>query len=101
MRKPMSRSESLMMLGLSMEEAIKALIYYYQGLRWIKNIDYQDKLQDEMDKFVEYLVQQPKKNVNNFVAFVKDKYFAKDGEEVDDQEFNRRWYQAYRVLSVQ
>ena len=54
-----------------------------------------------MDKFVEYLVQQPKKNVNKFVAFVKDKYFAKDGEEVDDQEFNRRWYQAYRVLSAQ
>ena len=66
----------------------------------IKNIDHQDKLQDEMDKFVEYLVQQPKKNVNKFVAFVKDKYFAKDGEVVDDQEFNRRWYQAYRVLSV-
>ena len=53
-----------------------------------------------MDKFVEYLVQQPKTNVNKFVAFVKDKYFAKDGEEVDDQEFNRRWCQAYRVLSV-
>ena len=67
----------------------------------IKNIVYQDKLQDEMDKFVEYLVQQPKKNVNKFVAFVNDKYFAKDGEEVDDQEFNRRWYQAYRVLSAQ
>ena len=79
MRKPMSRTESLMMLGLSMEEATKALIYYYQGLRWIKNIDYQDKLQDEMDKFVGYLVQQPKKNVNKFVAFVKDKYFARDG----------------------
>ena len=54
-----------------------------------------------MDKFDEYLVQQPKKNVNKFVAFVKDKYFAKDGEVVDDQEFNRRWYRAYRVLSVQ
>ena len=67
----------------------------------IKNIDHQDKLQDEMDKFDEYLVQQPKKNVNKFVAFVKDKYFAKDGEVVDDQEFNRRWYRACRVLSVQ
>ena len=53
MRKPMNRTESLMMLGLSMEEATRALIYYDQGLRWIKNIDYQDKLQDEMDKFVE------------------------------------------------
>ena len=63
MRKPMSRTESLMMLGLSMEEATKALIYYDQGLRWIKNIDYQDKLQDEMDKFVEYLVQRPKKKL--------------------------------------
>ena len=49
-----------------------------------KNTDYQDKLQDEMDKFVEYLVQQQKKNVNKLVAFVKDKYFAKDGEVVDD-----------------
>ena len=59
MRKPRSRTESLMMLGLSMEEATKALIYYDQGLRWIKNIDYHD----ELDKFVEYLVQQPKKNI--------------------------------------
>ena len=100
MRKPMSRTESIMMLGLSMDEATIALIYYDQGLRWIKNIDYHDNLQDELDKFVEYLVQQPMKNVNQFVAFVKDKYFAKDGEEVDDQEFNRGWYQAYRVLSV-
>ena len=31
---------------------------------------------------------EPKKNVNKFVAFVNDKYFAKDGEVVDDQEFN-------------
>ena len=54
-----------------------------------------------MDKFVEYLVQQPKKNVNKFVAFVKDKYFAKDGEVVDDKEINRRWYLAFRFLSVQ
>ena len=42
MRKPMSRTESLMMLDLSMDEATIALIYYDQGLRWIKNIDYHD-----------------------------------------------------------
>ena len=51
--------------------------------------------------FLNMQTKEPKKNVNKFVAFVKDKYFAKDGEEVDDQEFNRRWYQAYRVLSAQ
>ena len=50
--------------------------------------------------FLNMQTKEPKKNVNKFVAFVKDKYFAKDGEVVDDQEFNRRWYQAYRVLSV-
>ena len=97
----MTRLEKLTKIGLNSEDSARVLIYSDQGLRWIKNIDYQDKLQDEMDKFVEYLVQQPKKNVNKFVAFVKDKYFAKDGEEVDDQEFNRRWYQAYSVLSAQ
>ena len=50
--------------------------------------------------FLNMQTKEPKKNVNKFVAFVNDKYFAKDGEVVDDQEFNRRWYQAYRVLSV-
>ena len=51
--------------------------------------------------FLNMQTKEPKNIVNKYVAFVKDKYFAKDGEVVDDQEFNRRWYQANRVLSVQ
>jgi len=39
--------------------------------------------------FLNMQTKEPKKNVNKFVAFVNDKYFAKDGEVVDDQEFNR------------
>ena len=36
--------------------------------------------------------------VNDFVEFVRDKYFAKDDEKVNDEEFNKRWYGGYELL---
>ena len=98
MRKAMSRTETLMKRGLSQDEAIKALIFYDQGLRWIKNIDYDKQLQEEMDWFVNILIDKPHNKLKNFIEFVRDKYFATDDEKVNDEEFNRRWYGGYELL---
>ena len=85
---------------LSYEEVVKVLIYSDQGLRWIKNTDGLNH-QKEMDKLIDEVVSKPRKQINEFVAFVKDKYFAPEGEEVDNEDFIRRWNGAYEVLNVQ
>ena len=54
-----------------------------------------------MDKFIDNIVSRPRKNIKEFVAFVKDKYFAPEGVEVDKEDFIRRWNGAYEVLNVQ
>ncbi len=43
-----------------------------------------------MDRFVNLLIHKPYKKLNDFVAFVRDKYFVNDVEEVNDEEFNTR-----------
>ena len=85
---------------LANEEVVKVLIYSDQGLRWIKNTDGLNH-QKEMDKFIDYIVSRPRNKIKEFVEFVKDKYFAPDGEEVDNEDFIRRWNGAYKVLNVQ
>ena len=54
-----------------------------------------------MDKLIDEVVSKPRKQINEFFVFVKDKYFAPDGEEVDNEDFIRRWNGAYEVLNVQ
>ena len=54
-----------------------------------------------MDKFIDYKVSKPRKQINEFVAFVKDKYFVPDGEGVDNEDFIRRWNGSYDVLTFQ
>ena len=85
---------------LSNEEVVKVLIYSDQGLRWIKNTSGLNH-QKEMDKFIDNIVSKPRRKIKEFVAFVKDKYFAPEGEEVDNEDFIRRWNGAYDVLTVQ
>ena len=96
----MTRLEKLQKIGLDSEDSVRVLIYSDQGLRWIKNTDGL-KHQKEMDKFIDNIVSKPRKQINEFVAFVKDKYFAPEGEEVDNEDFIRRWNGAYDVLTVQ
>ena len=84
---------------LSYEDVVKVLIYSDQGLRWIKNTDGLNH-QKEMDKFIANIVSKPRKQIKEFVAFVKDKYFAPEGEEVDYEDFIRRWNGAYEILNV-
>ena len=54
-----------------------------------------------MDKLIDNVVSKPRNQINEFVAFVKDKYFAPEGVEVDNEDFIRRWNGAYDVLTVQ
>jgi hypothetical protein len=96
----MTRLEKLANIGLNSEDSTKVLIYSDQGLRWIKNTSGLNH-QKEMDKFIDNIVSKPRKQINEFVAFVKDKYFAPEGEEVDNEDFIRRWNGAYEVLTVQ
>ena len=96
----MTRLEKLQKIGLNPDETAKVLIYSDQGLRWIKNTN-QFNHQKEMDKFIDSVVSKPRKKIKEFVAFVKDKYFAPEGVEVDKEDFIRRWNGAYDVLTVQ
>ena len=96
----MTRLEKLANIGLNSEDSTKVLIYSDQGLRWIKNTDGHNH-QKERDKFIDYIVSKPRKQINEFVAFVKDKYFVPEGEEVDNEDFIRRWNGAYDLLTVQ
>ena len=96
----MTRLEKLANIGLNPEDSTKVLIYSDQGLRWIKNTNGLIH-QKEMDKFIDNVVSKPRNQINEFVAFVKDKYFAPEGVEVDYEDFIRRWNGAYDVLTVQ
>ena len=94
----MTRLEKLQKIGLNSDETAKVLIYSDQGLRYIKNTNGL-RHQKEMDKFIDNVVSQPRNQINEFVAFVKDKYFAPEGEDVDNKDFIRRWNGAYEVLT--
>ena len=96
----MTRLEKLQKIGLNSEDSTKVSIYSDQGLRWIKNTNGLNH-QKEMDKFIDNIVSKPRRKIKEFVAFVKDKYFAPEGEEVDNEDFIRRWNGAYEVLNVQ
>ena len=96
----MTRLEKLANIGLNSEDSTKVLIYSEQGLRWIKNTNGLNH-QKEMDKFIDYIVSKPRKKIKEFVAFVRDNYFAPEGVEVDKEDFIRRWNGAYEVLNVQ
>ena len=96
----MTRLEKLQKIGLNFDETAKVLIYSDQGLRWIKNTNVLHH-QKEMDKFIDNIVSKPRKKIKEFVAFVKDNYFAPEGVEVDNEDLIRRWNGAYEVLNVQ
>ena len=96
----MTRLEKLTKIGLNSGDSAKVLIYSDQGLRRIKNTNGLTH-QKAMDKFIDNVVSKPRKKIKDFVAFVKDNYFAPEGVEVDNEDFIRRWNGAYEVLNVQ
>ena len=98
--KKMTRLEKLQKIAFNSDETAKVLIYSDQELRWIKNTN-EFIHQKEMDKCIDNVVSKPRKKIKEFVAFVKDNYFAPEGVEVDNEDFIRRCNGAYEVLNVQ
>ena len=94
----MTRLEKLQKIGLNSDETAKVLIYSDHGKRCIKNTNVLNH-QKEMDKFIDNLVSKPRKKIKEFVAFVKDNYFAPEGVDVDNEDFIKRSNGAYEVLS--
>ncbi len=47
---------------LSLDDAVKGLIYHQQGEKWIKGLEH-DNLQDSMDEFTELLLKTPRDKV--------------------------------------
>ena len=57
-------------------------MYSEQGLRWIKNTNGL-KHEKKIDKFIDDIIPKPKKQINEFVTFVKDNYFVLERVDVD------------------
>ena len=56
---------------LSYKKIVKVLIYSDQDLRWIKNTDGLNP-QKEMEKFKDNIVSKSRKQIREFLVFVKD-----------------------------
>ena len=84
--------------GLSLDEAVKVLMFNHQGAQWIKRLEH-DKLQDSMDEFTELLLKTPRDKVQAFTTYVKEKYWAKPEEDINKAEFERRWTGGQTVLN--
>ena len=84
--------------SLSLNDAVKVLIYHQQGAQWIKGLEH-DKLQDSMDEFTELLLKTPRDKVQVFTTYVKEKYWAKPEEDINKTEFERRWIGGQSLLN--
>ena len=59
--------------GLSLDDAVKVLIYHQQGEQWIKGLEH-DKLQESIDEFTELPLKTPRDKDQDFTTYVKEKY---------------------------
>ena len=83
--------------GLSLDEAVKVLIYHQQGAQWIKGLEH-DKLQDSMDEYTERIKSLPTNTVRKFTEYIKTDYWAKPDEDVSKTDFEERWLRGERIL---
>ena len=83
---------------MSDDDVLKILIYNHQGAQWIKGLEYR-KLEDSMDEFAEAIQSMPRKKVEAFTTYVRDKYFAKRNEDVTKEQFAERWKRASQFLT--
>ena len=94
-----SRTDSLQEThGLSLDDAVKVLVYHQQGSESIKGLQH-DKLQTSMDEFTELLLKTPRDKVQAFTTYVREKYWAKPEEDIDKTEFERRWMGGQAILN--
>ena len=84
---------------LSLDDAVKGLIYHQQGAQWIQGLEH-DKLQASMDEFTELLLKKPRDKVQAFITYVKEKYWAKPDEDLNKNEFERRWAGGQTILKT-
>ena len=84
--------------SLSLDEAVKVLMFNHQGAQWIKGLEH-DKLQDSKDEFTELLMKTPRDKVQAFTTYVKEKYWAKPNEDISKTEFERRWMGGQSILN--
>ena len=82
---------------LSLDEAVKVLIYHQQGEQWIKGLEHH-KLQSSMDEFTELLLKTSRDKIQAFTTYVKEKYWAKPEEDINKTEFERRWTGGQTIL---
>ena len=95
-----SRTDSLQEThGLSLDDAVKVLVYHQQGAQWIKGLEH-DKLQSSMDEFTELLLKTPSDKVQAFTTYVREKYWAKPEEDINKTEFERRWIGGQTILNI-
>ena len=85
--------------ALSLDEAVKVLMFNHQGAQWIKGLEH-DKLQDSLDEFTELLLKTSREKVQAFTTFFKEKYWAKPEEEISKVEFERRWTGGQTILKT-
>ena len=84
--------------GLSLDEAVKVLMFNHQGAQWIKGVD-SFHLQDAMDEYTERIKNLPTSTVRKFVEYIKNDYWAKPDEEVSKADFEARWHKGQRILT--
>ena len=85
--------------GLTLDEAVKVLSYHQQGEQWIKGLEHYN-LQDSMDEFTELLLKTPRDKVQAFTTYLKEKYWAKADEDINKNEFERRWAGGQTILKT-
>ena len=93
----MTRTEQLMNKGLSADEALKVVVFADQGLRWIKGTNGLNH-QKRMDDFIGLIETKPNETVRELADYIRDNYYAKDGEDINKKEFERRWLKGESMI---
>ena len=93
----MTRIQKLQDKGLSLDDSCRVCIFADQGLRWIKKTTPHNH-QKEMDKLINSVVKKKSKEVRDFAKHLNKNYFAPADEDVNKEEFERRWAEAIELL---
>ena len=95
----MTRIQKLQDKGLSLDDSCRVCIFADQGLRWIEKTEPHTH-QKEMDKLINSVVKKKGKDVRAFVKHLNKNYFAPADEEVNKEEFEKRWSEAIELLEL-
>ena len=89
---------------LSYEEAVKVLLYHYQGSMWIQNLE-RKKLERSMEAFTKLVKSKSRKALEPFVEYVLGVYYNgvdENGNQIEEssieESFERRWNRARALL---